>query len=74
MLLLTRKPGEKIMVGDHIEITVVAVQGSKVRLGIAAPHGVAIHREEILRKIHEGIASAEDAEKSAGDGAKGEAT
>jgi carbon storage regulator len=49
MLVLSRKEGERIVIGQSITITVVDTHGGKVRLGIAAPQGIAIHREEILR-------------------------
>lgn len=48
MLVLSRKPGEQIVVGDNIRITVVAVSGGRVKIGIDAPDEVAIHRSELL--------------------------
>ncbi len=48
MLVLSRKLGEKICIGDDIYITVVAIDRGKVRLGIEAPRSVPVHREEIL--------------------------
>jgi carbon storage regulator len=48
MLVLSRKPGERIYIGDHIVLTVVAIQGNRVRLGIDAPTSVEIQREELL--------------------------
>jgi len=53
MLILTRRAGEKLMIGDDIEVTVLSVNGRQVRLGILAPDDVAIHREEIYRQIKE---------------------
>ena len=47
MLIITRKPGEKIMLGDDIVVEVIAVSGSSVRIGIAAPRSVPVFREEI---------------------------
>jgi carbon storage regulator len=47
MLVLSRKIGERIMIGDHIVVTVVKLDGSQVRLGIEAPQDIAIFREEI---------------------------
>jgi carbon storage regulator len=47
LLIITRKPGEKIMLGDDIVVEVIAVSGSSVRLGIAAPRSVPVYREEI---------------------------
>ena len=51
MLVLARKVGEKIRIGDDIELVVVEVRGDLVRLGISAPRGVAIYREEIYAAI-----------------------
>ena len=51
MLVLTRKKDEKIIIDDRIEITVVSVEGDKVKLGINAPDDIEIHREEVYRSI-----------------------
>jgi carbon storage regulator len=51
MLVLTRKARESIMIGDDIEVTVLANDGSKVRLGVSAPRDVAVHRTEIWLEI-----------------------
>jgi len=51
MLVLTRKPGDRILVGDDIIITVLDSRGDGVRIGIDAPAGVRIHREEIVRAV-----------------------
>jgi carbon storage regulator len=51
MLVLSRKRGERIVIGQNIELTVVEVRGGKVRLGFTAPSGVPIHREEVYRRI-----------------------
>ncbi|MBF0456332.1 MAG: carbon storage regulator CsrA [Nitrospirae bacterium] len=51
MLVLTRKSEEAIKLGDSITITVVEIKGNKVRLGIEAPHGVRIYRNELYEKI-----------------------
>lgn len=54
MLVLTRKPGQSIMIGDGIEVQVLSVAGEKVRLGISAPRDVAIYRDEVLDRIENG--------------------
>jgi len=54
MLILTRKVGEKIHVGDAITVTVLNAKGSQVRLGIDAPKDVAVHREEVYEKVKDG--------------------
>ena len=51
MLVLSRKKGEAIRINDDITVTVVDIQGDKVRLGIEAPNDVAVHRQEIWDKI-----------------------
>lgn len=51
MLILTRRPGEAVRIGDEVEVYVVAVDGNQVRIGVKAPKSVAVHREEIFRKI-----------------------
>ena len=51
MLVLTRRDGESLIIGDNIKITVLAQQGNQVKIGILAPRDVTVHREEIYRKI-----------------------
>lgn len=53
MLILTRRTSETLVIGDIINITVLAVKGNQVRLGINAPKDVSVHREEIYKKIQE---------------------
>jgi carbon storage regulator len=52
MLILTRRVGEALMVGDETKIVVLGVKGSQIRLGINAPKDIVVHREEIYDKIH----------------------
>jgi carbon storage regulator len=51
MLILTRRIGESVVIGDDIKLTVLGVKGSQVRLGIDAPKTVSVHREEIYERI-----------------------
>jgi len=53
MLVLTRKVGESIQVGDDVRLTVLSIQGQNVKVGILAPKEISIHREEIYQKIVE---------------------
>ena len=52
MLILTRRVGETLMIGDHVSVTVLGVKGNQVRIGVNAPREVAVHREEIFDRIH----------------------
>ena len=51
MLILTRRTGETLMIGDEITVSVLSVNGSQVKVGINAPRSVAVHREEIYKRI-----------------------
>jgi len=51
MLILTRRVGETLMIGDDVTVTVLGVKGNQVRIGVGAPKDVAVHREEIYQKI-----------------------
>ena len=53
MLILTRRVGETLNIGDDISVTVLGVRGNQVRLGVDAPKNVAVHREEIYQKIQD---------------------
>ncbi|MEJ5867352.1 carbon storage regulator CsrA [Pseudokineococcus sp. 5B2Z-1] len=58
MLVLTRRAGESIVIGDDVVVTVVEVRGEVVRLGIDAPRSVQVHREEVYRAVVEANRSA----------------
>ena len=51
MLILTRKIGESLIIGDDVEITVLSVRGNQVQLGVNAPKEIAVHRQEIYERI-----------------------
>ena len=53
MLVLTRKKGETIMIGDQIEVKVISVDGDQVKLGIVAPKSVKVHRSEVFEAIQQ---------------------
>ncbi len=63
MLILTRRVGETLMIGDSVSVTVLGVKGNQVRIGITAPKDVAVHREEIFQRIQRGEDAAASANK-----------
>ncbi|MGO2307074.1 MAG: carbon storage regulator CsrA [Providencia sp.] len=58
MLILTRKYGESLTIGDDITVTILGIKGNQVRIGVIAPKNVPVHREEIYKRILEQNASA----------------
>lgn len=53
MLILTRRVGESLMIGDNVNVTVLGIKGNQVRIGVNAPKDVAVHREEIYQRIQQ---------------------
>ncbi|MAY34466.1 MAG: carbon storage regulator [Spongiibacteraceae bacterium] len=72
MLILTRRIGETLMVGDEVTVTVLGIKGNQVRIGVNAPNDVAVHRQEVYEKIQKEANGSQpgvepQAENSAGD-------
>jgi len=63
MLILTRRVGETLMIGDEVTVTVLGVKGNQVRIGVNAPKDVSVHREEIYERIKK-----EQAESTSSEG------
>ena len=59
MLILTRRVGESVVIGEDVTVTVLGVKGNQVRIGINAPKTVAVHREEIFERIKNGRGTGE---------------
>ena len=59
MLILTRRLGETLMIGEEVTVTVLGIQGNQVRIGINAPKDISVHREEIYNKIKQEEMTAE---------------
>ena len=68
MLILTRRVGETLMVGDDVTVTVLGVKGNQVRIGVNAPKEVAVHREEIYQRIQKEREGVQDDQSQSGQG------
>ena len=53
MLILTRRVGESLRIGDDVSVTVLGIKGSQVRIGVNAPKSISVHREEVYERINE---------------------
>ena len=51
MLILTRRVGEKLVIGEKVTVTILSVKGKQIRIGIDAPHDISVHREEIFQRV-----------------------
>ena len=64
MLILTRRVGEALMIGDEVTVTVLGVKGSQVRIGVRAPEKIPVHREEVFRRIQTAVVTECDLENT----------
>ncbi|MHB1826422.1 MAG: carbon storage regulator CsrA [Steroidobacteraceae bacterium] len=71
MLVLTRKPGEVLLIGEDIRVTVLSVRGNLVRVGIDAPRSVPVHRQEVYARIQREKSQAGETEAPGGDAPEG---
>lgn len=67
MLILTRRVGESVVIGEDVTVTVLGVKGNQVRIGINAPKHVAVHREEIFERIKSGRTAGDNAGNTEGE-------
>jgi len=67
MLILTRKVGESVLIGDEVTVTVMAVKGNQVRIGVDAPRDVSVHREEVYERLGAPAADAPDETPQGGE-------
>ena len=72
MLILTRRVGETLKVGNDVDVTVLGVKGNQIRIGIKAPKNVAVHREEIFERIQREAELAQRSDQSQGGPGKGD--
>lgn len=70
MLVLSRKRGERIVIGPHVELTIVDIRGNTVRLGVDAPRDVSIHRQEVCRRIQDEDHNAVENDRCTGAGCR----
>tara|TARA_B100001250_G_C19511520_1_gene661912 strand:+ start:508 stop:732 length:225 start_codon:yes stop_codon:yes gene_type:complete len=63
MLILTRRVGESLRIGDEISVTVLGIKGSQVRIGVNAPKSISVHREEVYDRINDQKATKRDFEE-----------
>ena len=64
MLILTRRVGETVVIGEEISVTVLGVKGNQIRLGINAPRDVSVHRQEIFDRIQNEVHAAKEADSN----------
>ena len=64
MLILTRRVGETVVIGEEISVTALGVKGNQIRLGINAPRDVSVHRQEIFDRIQNEVHAAKDADST----------